>query len=86
MLEIRFPGVIQNEWLIQHPRFETNVVVVCAGGRKVKGPKRILSVFSPFLKKMFSERGGNQDMITVFLPDVNGNVLKTFRDLCTKEL
>jgi hypothetical protein len=55
-------------------------VVVCVSGRKVKGPKRILSVVSPFLKKMFSNCGGNQDMTTVFLPGVNGNVLKTFRD------
>lgn len=57
-----------------------DVTFVCAGGRKVKGHKLILSVVSPFLKKMFSECGGNQDMITVLLPDVNGNVLKIFLD------
>lgn len=57
-----------------------DVTFVCAGGRKVKGHKLILSVVSPFLKKMFSECGGNQDMITVLLPDINGNVLKVFLD------
>jgi hypothetical protein len=57
-----------------------DVTFVCAGGRKVKGHKLILSVVSPFLKKIFSECGGNQDMITVLLPDVNGNVLKIFLD------
>lgn len=57
-----------------------DVTFVCAGGRKVKGHKLILSVVSPFLKKLFSECGGNQDMITVLLPDVNGNVLKIFLD------
>jgi len=57
-----------------------DVTFVCAGGRKVKGHKLILSVVSPFLKKMFSECGANQDMITVLLPDVNGNVLKIFLD------
>ena len=57
-----------------------DVTFVCAGGRKVKGHKLVLSAVSPFLKKMFSECGGNQDMITVLLPDVNGNVLKIFFD------
>lgn len=57
-----------------------DVTFVCAGGKKVKGHKLILSVVSPFLKEMFSECGGNQDMITVLLPDINGNVLKIFLD------
>lgn len=57
-----------------------DVTFVCAGGRKVKGHKLILSVVSPFLKEIFSECCGNQDLITVLLPDVNGNVLKLFFD------
>lgn len=57
-----------------------DVTFVCAGGRKVKGHKLILSIVSPFLKKLFSECGGNQDMITVLLPDVSGSGLKLFFD------
>jgi hypothetical protein len=57
-----------------------DVTFVCAGGKKVKGHKLILSVLSPFLKKIFSECGGNQDMMTVLLPDINGNVMKVFLD------
>lgn len=59
---------------------QVDVTFVCAGGRKVKGHKLILSIFSPFLKTMFSESNGNQDMITVLLPDVNASVLKLFLD------
>ena len=55
-----------------------DVTFACAVGRKVKGHKLIRSVVSPFLKKLFSECGGNQDMITVLLLDINGNVLKVF--------
>jgi hypothetical protein len=55
-----------------------DVTFVCAGERKVKGHKLILSIVSPFLKKMFSECCGNQDVITILLPDINGNVLKLF--------
>lgn len=53
-----------------------DVTFICRGGRKVKAHQIVLLSVSPFLKKMFSERNGNQDMITITVPDVDYNVLK----------
>jgi hypothetical protein len=61
-----------------------DVTFACAGGRKVKGHKLILATVSPFLKKMFSECCGERDVITILLPDINGNVLNIFLDFMYK--
>jgi hypothetical protein len=52
-----------------------DVTFICRGGRKVKANQIVLLSVSPFLKQMFSERNGNQDMI-ITVPDVDYNVLK----------
>jgi hypothetical protein len=53
-----------------------DVTFICRGGRKVKAHQLVLLSVSPFLKKVFSERNGNEDMITITVPDVDYNVLK----------
>lgn len=53
-----------------------DVTFICRGGRKVKAHQIVLLFVSPFLKEMFSERNGNEDMITITVPDIDYNVLK----------
>jgi hypothetical protein len=57
-----------------------DVTFICKGGRKVKAHKLLLISVSHFLKKMFSEWNGNQDMITITVPDVDHNILKYLLD------
>lgn len=57
-----------------------DVTFVCKGGRQIRAHKLILSSVSPFLKQIFSEWKGNEDMVTIFVPDVDHNILKLLLD------
>jgi hypothetical protein len=52
-----------------------DVTFICKGGIKVKAHQLVLLSVSPFLKKMFSDWNGNQDII-ITVPDADYNVLK----------
>jgi hypothetical protein len=52
-----------------------DVTFICKGGRKVKAHQLVLLSVSPFLKKVFSDWNGKQDMI-ITVPDADYNVLK----------
>jgi hypothetical protein len=57
-----------------------DVTFVCKGGRQVRANKLVLSTVSPFLKHVFLALDGNQDVITISVPDVDHNILKLLFD------
>jgi hypothetical protein len=57
-----------------------DVTFVCKGGRQVGANKLVLSTVSPFLKHVFLALDGNQDVITISVPDVDHNILKLLFD------
>ena len=57
-----------------------DVNFVCKNGKKIVANKIVLSCVSPFLKSLLLEWQGNEEMVTLLLPEVDHSILKLVLD------